>query len=124
MKSILPFYMNLLLKLSLMQIIFNYNIHFLNIMSVRWHSRKCFWKFRIIRCSMVGEIVATLSLMFCFKSTIALGFFSYTLILRYPQRKSQALRSGDLADHSIFPLREIIRAGIISLRARITVLTV
>ena len=31
--------------------------------------------------------------MFCFKSTIVLGFFSYTLLLRYPQRKkSQALR--------------------------------
>ena len=25
--------------------------------------------------------------MFCFKSTVVLGFFSYTLLLRYPQRK-------------------------------------
>jgi len=71
---------------------FNYNIHFLNIVSVRWHpllthSRKRFWKFCITRCSMVGEIAATSSLMFYFKSTIVLNFFSYTLLLRYPQRK-------------------------------------
>jgi len=60
--------------------------------SVRWrplstHSRKRFWKFCITRCSMVGEITATSSLMFCFQSTVVLGFFSYTLLLRYPQRK-------------------------------------
>jgi len=72
---------------------FNYNIHFLNIVSVRWrpllstHSPKRFWKFCITRCSMVGEIAATSSLMFCFKSTVVLDFFSYTLLLRYPQRK-------------------------------------
>ena len=72
---------------------FNYNIHFLNIVSVRWrpllstHSHKHFWKFCITRCSMVGEIAATSSLMFCFRSTVVLGFFSYTLPLRYPQRK-------------------------------------
>jgi hypothetical protein len=36
---------------------------------------------------MVGEIAATSFLMFCFKSTVVLGFFSYTLLLRYPQRK-------------------------------------
>ena len=45
---------------------FNYNMHFLNIMSVRWHpllthSCKRFWKFCITRCSMVGEIAATSS---------------------------------------------------------------
>jgi len=39
------------------------------------------------RCSMVGETAATSCLMFCFKSTVVLGFFSYTLLLRYPQRK-------------------------------------
>jgi len=60
--------------------------------SVRWrplltHSRKRFWKFCTTRCSMVGEIAATSSLMFCFKSTAVLGFFSYSLLLRYPQRK-------------------------------------
>jgi len=72
---------------------FNYNIHFLNIVSVRWrpllstHSPKRFWKFCITRCSMLGEIAATSSLMFCFKSTLVLGFFSSTLLLRYPQRK-------------------------------------
>ena len=62
-------------------------------MSVRWrplmstHSPKRFWKFCITRCSMLGEIAATSSLMFCFKSTVVLGFFSHTLLLRYPQRK-------------------------------------
>jgi len=72
---------------------YNYNIHFLNIVSVRWrpllstHSPKRFWKFCITRCSMLGEIAVTSSLMFCFKSTVVLGFFSYTLLLRYPQRK-------------------------------------
>ena len=70
----------------------NYNIHFLNIVSVWWrplstHSPKRFWKFCITCCSMLGEIAATSSLMFCFKPTIVLGFFSYTLLLRYPQRK-------------------------------------
>jgi len=46
---------------------------------------------------MVGEIAATSSLMFYFKSTIVLGLFSYTLLLRYPQlEKSQALKSGGL----------------------------
>ena len=74
---------------------------------------------------MVREIAATSSLMFCFKSTVVLSFYSYTLLLRYPQRKkSQALRSGDLADHSVFPLREITRSENISLRTRIAVLTV
>jgi len=71
---------------------FNYNIHFLNIVSVRWrpllstHSLKRFWKFCITSYSMLGEIAATSSLMFCFKSTVVLGFVSYTLLLRYPQR--------------------------------------
>jgi hypothetical protein len=36
---------------------------------------------------MLREIVATSSPMFCFKSTVVLDFFSYTLLLRYPQRK-------------------------------------
>jgi len=108
----------------------NYNIHFLNIVSVRrhpfsTHSLKRLWNFCITRCSMVGEIAATSSQMFCFKSTVVLGFFSYTLLLRYPQRKkSQALRSADLVGHSIFPLREITRAENISLRTRIEVLAV
>jgi len=72
---------------------FNYDIHFLNIVYVRWrpllstHSPKCFWKFCFTRCSILVETAATSSLMFCFKSTVVLGFFSYTLLLRYPQRK-------------------------------------
>ena len=70
----------------------NYNIHFLNIVSVWWrplstHSPKRFWKFCITCCSMLGEIAATSSLMFCFKSTAVLSFFSFTLLLRYPRRK-------------------------------------
>jgi hypothetical protein len=71
---------------------------------------------------MVGEIAATSSLMFCFKSSVVLGFFSYTLFLRYSQRnKSQAFRSGDLTGYSIFPLREITRARNISLRTLIAI---
>jgi hypothetical protein len=69
---------------------FNYNIHFLTTVCVRWlplstHSPKrlcCF-----THCRMLGEIAAAPSLMLCFKSTVVLGFFSYTLLLRYPQRK-------------------------------------
>jgi len=93
MKSIL----SLLLSEFITKIIFivkhfNYNIHFLNTVSVRWrplsaHSSKRFWKLCITRCSMLGEIAANSYLMFCFKSTVVLGFFSYTLLLRYPQMK-------------------------------------
>ena len=92
---------------------FNRELHFLNIVSLRWcplstHSHKRFWKFCIPHCNMVGEIAATSSLMFYFKSTVVPGFFSYTVLLNYPQsKKSQALRSSDLAGHSIVPLREI-----------------
>jgi len=72
---------------------FNYNIHFLNIVSVKWrpllstHSPKRFWEFCITRSSVLGGIAATSFLMFCFKSTVVLGFFSYTLLLRYSQRE-------------------------------------
>jgi len=60
---------------------------------VRWrpllstHSPKRFWKFCITRCSMLGEIAATSSLVFCFQSTVVLSFFSYTLFFGYPLRK-------------------------------------
>ena len=99
-------------------------------MSVRWcplskQSCKRFWNFCITCCSMVGEIAATSSLMLCLKSTVVLGFFSYTLLLSYPQsKKSQMLRSGNLAGHSIFPLHESRRAGNISLRTCIAALAV
>jgi len=98
--------------------------------SLRWcplstHSRKHFWKFCISHCSMVGKIAATSSLMFCFKSTVVLGFFSYTVLLSYPQsKKSQALRSSDLAGHSVYSLHGIKRAGNISLRTCTAVLAV
>ena len=74
-------------------------------MSVRWrplltHSRKRFWKFCITRCSMVGEIAATLSLMFCFKSIVALGFFSYTLLFEISP-KEEVLSLGTLIPMNI-----------------------
>ena len=93
MKSMFIFLRKFITKIIFISKHFNYNIHFLNIVSVRWHpllsthSPKHFWKFCITRCSMLGEIAATSYLMFCFKSTVVLGFFSYTLLLRYPQRK-------------------------------------
>ena len=87
------------------------------------HSCKCCWKFCII--CMVGEIPAASSLMLCFKSTVVLGLFLYTLFLRYPQReKSQALRSGNLAGHSVFPLCKIMQAGNITLRTCTAILGV
>jgi hypothetical protein len=49
---------------------------------------------------MFGEIAATSSLMFCLKSTVVLGFISYTLLLRYPQRK-EVLRLGTLVPMNI-----------------------
>jgi hypothetical protein len=74
---------------------------------------------------MLGEIAATSSLMSCYKSTIVLGFFLYTLLLRYPQRKKlQALRSGDLEGHSIFPLHGIMQAGNVSLRTHTSLCSV
>jgi len=90
MKCILSFLHEFITKIIFNSKHFNYNIHFLNVVSVRWcpllstHSRKRFWKFCITLCGMVEEIAATSSLMFCFKSTVALFFFSYTLLLRYP----------------------------------------
>jgi len=48
---------------------------------------QAFLKFYITRSSMLGKNAATSSLMFCLKSTVVLGFFLYTLLLRYPQRK-------------------------------------
>jgi hypothetical protein len=39
-------------------------------------------------CSMVGETAATSSLMFCFKATIVLGFFSYTCSWDIPRGRS------------------------------------
>jgi len=129
MKSILSFY-EFITKIIFIFKHFNYNIHFLNIVSVRWcplskHSRKRFWNFCITHCSMVGEIAATSSLVLFFKSTVILDFFSYTLLLSYPQsKKSQMLRSGDLAGPSVFPLRESRRTGNISLTTCIAVLAV
>jgi len=126
MKSIL-FLLEFITKIIFISKHFNYNIHLLNIVSVRWrpllstHSRKRFWKFWITRCSTV----ATASLMFCFKSTVVSGFFPCTLLLRYPQRKkSHVLRLGDFAGHSVFPLCEITQVENISLWTRIAVLTV
>ena len=90
MKSI--FLLKFITKIIINSKHFNYNIHFLNIVSVKWrplskHSPKRFWKFCFTLSSMVGESAATSSLMFCFKSTVVLGFISYTFLLRHPQRK-------------------------------------
>jgi hypothetical protein len=49
---------------------------------------------------MAGEIAATSSLMFCFKSTVFLGFFSYPLLLRFPQME-EVLRLGTLIPMNI-----------------------
>jgi len=67
-------------------------------------SRNRFWTFCMTRCSMMGENAATPLLLFSFMSYVVLRRFSYNLLLRYSQRnKSQALRSGDLAGHSLIP---------------------
>jgi hypothetical protein len=49
---------------------------------------------------MVGEVVATSSLMFCFKSTVVLGFFSYTLFFEITS-KEKVLRLGTLVPMNI-----------------------
>jgi hypothetical protein len=81
---------------------------------------------------MVGGIAATSSLMFCFKSFVVLGFFSYTLLLRYPQRISQAQTVWFQQDRAMaqtagiamgvlnemFPARVISRRGNIGWSAR------
>ena len=71
-------------------------------MSVRWrplsaHSPKRFWKFCITRCSKLEKIAATSSLMFCFKSTVVLGFFFVHLALE------------------IFSEEEVLRLGVLVL---------
>jgi len=75
MKNILSFYANLLLKLSLTQSIlittFTWWIQCLwGGIPCQHIPPKCFWKFCITRCSMLGEIAATSSLIFCFKSAV------------------------------------------------------
>ena len=81
-------------------------------MYVRWrpssaHSPKRFWKFCITRCSMLGEIAATSSLMFCFKSTVVLGFFSYTFALEISSEEA-VLRLGTLVPMNIECRRNIL----------------
>ena len=82
------------------------------------HSRKFFCKFCVTLCSMVGEIATTSSLVFCSKCTVVFGFFSYTLLLSYPQsKKSQALWSAILQviQYSLFvrsPLLGTSRCGL------------
>ena len=74
-------------------------------MCVRWrplstHSPKRFWQFCITRCSMLGEIAATSSLMFCFKSTFAFGFFFVHLGLEISSEE-EVLRLGTLVPMNI-----------------------
>jgi len=125
MKSILSFNLNLLLKLSLSESI---------LITIFFSCIECLWggvpccehiPASVSRYSMVVQIAATSSLVFCFKSTIVPSFIFYTLLLSYPQsKKSRASRSCDFSGHSIFPLREITRAENIALRTRIAVLAV
>lgn len=105
---------------------FNYNIHFLEVVSIVVNTFcNRLWKLWITPYRMMGETGATSSLILSFKSSIVLGRFSYTLLLIYPQRKkSQALRLGDLADHSTFHLGDIMQAGNMSLRTHIAFLLV
>jgi len=72
---------------------------------MRWrplskYSPKPFWKFCITRCSMLGEIAANSSLMFCFKSTVVLGFFSCTFALEISSEE-EVLRLGTLVPMNI-----------------------
>ena len=75
-------------------------------MSVRWrlllstHSPKRFWKFRITRCSMLGEIAVTSSLMFCFKSTVVVAFLFVHLALEISSEE-EVLRLGTLVPLNI-----------------------
>jgi hypothetical protein len=109
-------------KLSFISKHFNYNIHFLNMVSVRWHpflsthSCKHFWKFCITHCSMIAKTDASCP-------TLSLVYFRTTCSWDIP-RRLQALRSGNIAGHSILPLYEITRARNNSLRNRVAVLTV
>ena len=83
----------------------NYNIHFLNIVSVWWrplstHSPKRFWKFCITCCSMLGEIAATSSLMFCFKIHRCPWFLFIHLALEISSEE-EVLRLGTLVPINI-----------------------
>ena len=105
MKSILSFLRKFITKIIFNSKHFNYNIHFRNTVSVRWrplstHSPKRFWKFCFTRCSMLGENAATSFLMFCFKSTILLGFFSYTFAHEISSEE-EVLRLGTLVSMNI-----------------------
>jgi hypothetical protein len=54
---------------------------------------QAFLKISITRYRMLGETAATSSLMFCFKSTVVLGFFPYAMLLRYPRGRSIVTRN-------------------------------
>ena len=73
------------------------------------HSPKRFWKFCITRCSMLGEIAGTSSLMFCFKSNVVLGFVHLTLEI---SSEEEVLRLGTLVPMNIevptkYPLSQV-----------------
>jgi hypothetical protein len=81
---------------------------------------------------MVAEIPANYFLNFSFKSTVVFAFSLHivneqyvgptaTPASSYSGKNVQAFRSGDIAGHSMFSLREITRAGNITLRTRIAV---
>ena len=58
------------------------------------------WNFCMTRCTMMEETAGFSLVMFCFMSSVVLCRFSCTLLLR---KKSQALRSRDLAGYSVIP---------------------
>jgi hypothetical protein len=96
--AVSSFYMNLLLKLSLSQSFsLQYSLPEYIVCEVvppccQHIPHKRSWKFCFTLCSMVGEIAATSSLMFCFKSTVFV-FFSYTLHL-HPEEEVTGVEMG------------------------------
>ena len=64
------------------------------------HSPKRFWKLCITCCSMLGEIAAISSLMFCFKSTVVLLFLFVHLALE-ASSEEEVLRLGTLVPMNI-----------------------
>jgi len=106
MKIILSFYVNLLLKLSLAHsiliTIFTSWIQCLwcGVPCCQHIPRKRFWKFCITRCSMLGEIAATSSLMFCFKLHRCPWFLFVHLALEISSEE-EVLRLGTLVPMNI-----------------------
>jgi hypothetical protein len=113
MKSVLSFVSEFIAKVNFIPKHFNCNFHFLNMTSVRWRPLLSTSPASVSgsSASLVAAWLEKLLPLFpdvLFHSSVVLGFFPYTFLLRYPQReKSQALRSGDLAGHLTFWYRNL-----------------